>query len=237
MKLPQRFEVKPKNTRNIILLIILYGFFVLVGFFIILTGDALEIFWGILLIPYFGGAALFHIPKLACRPVSMILTYDGLYQISPYGVVKLLWQDVESIGIAKVSKRKYVGLRLQTYDQYINNCPPQAAEFITTFLPHLKFAEFITKFLPYLKFLAVTASFVPTPTSVKLWSALEGRENPAKILKSFGKVGTMVQGMLWSRENCGYDILFFWTDLDRSAAEFVQLLEQYRRVARGNNEK
>ncbi|MBU6187648.1 MAG: DUF2982 domain-containing protein [Cyanobacteria bacterium REEB444] len=111
-----------------------------------------------------------------------------------------------------------VGLRLKTYDRYINNLSPQLAEFMT-------------KSLPYLRFLAV--STLPISTSMKVWSALEGHGNPAETLRSFGKIGTIVEAMLWNREEYGYDILFAWSDLDRSAADFVQLLDQYRRASEG----
>jgi len=68
---------------------------------------------------------------------------------------------------------------------------------------------------------------------MKVWSALEGHGNPAETLRSFGKIGTIVEAMLWNREEYGYDILFGWGDLDRSAADFVQLLDQYRRASEG----
>jgi hypothetical protein len=113
-----------------------------------------------------------------------------------------------------------VGLRLKTYDRYINSLSPQLAECMT-------------KSLSYLKFFAVSSSFLPVPKSMKLWSALKGQENPDEMLKSFGKIGTIVEAMLWNREKFGYDIFFGWTELDRSAAEFVQLLEQYHRAAGG----
>lgn len=217
MKLPQRFEVKPRTTRNVISAALAFGFFVLLGFFTIATGG-LGILVGLLVIFFFGGGGLFTIPKLARRSVSMILTSDGLHQISPYGDVVILWQDVESIGISSIYSNKMVGLRLKTYDRYVNNLP-------------LQLAENMKKFLPYLKFFAVSSSFMPVPKSVKLWSALEGRGNPAEALRSFGKVGTIVESMLWSREKYGYDILLVSYDLDRSAVKFVQLLEQYRQAA------
>jgi len=106
MNLPQRFEVKPKTVRNVVLLTIGCGIFVLGGFFLMAQGGR-GIFVGLLAILFFGGGGLFTIPKLARRPVSMILTSDSLQQISPYGDAVLLWQDIESIGISKVFSNKY----------------------------------------------------------------------------------------------------------------------------------
>ena len=54
MNLPQRFEVKPKTVRNIVLLTIGCGIFVLGGFFLMAQGVR-GIFVGLLAILFFGG--------------------------------------------------------------------------------------------------------------------------------------------------------------------------------------
>jgi hypothetical protein len=84
--------------------------------------------------------------------------------------------------------------------------------------------------LPVMKVLTRTASLLEMPYSelFKIWSVMSGAEEPADILKSFGKVGTYVEALLWNREHSGYDLLWGWSDRDRNAMEFVKLLERYR---------
>ena len=62
------------------------------------------------------------------------------------------------------------------------------------------------------------------PGGVGLWLKAEG-----KSLESFGDVGNLAQGLAWARENCGYDLMFAWSELDRPMNKFVDLLEEYRR--------
>jgi hypothetical protein len=63
---------------------------------------------------------------------------------------------------------------------------------------------------------------------------LKGEEDPGDLAKSFGKVGTLVESMLWSRQKFGYDVLWGWSDLDRSANDFAKLLDQYREFQRNS---
>jgi hypothetical protein len=69
------------------------------------------------------------------------------------------------------------------------------------------------------------------PAAVEVWSKLTGGADTSETLKAFGKVGTLAEGLLWSRQNFGYDLMLPWSVLDRPAEEFVSLLEYYRKVA------
>ena len=208
MQLPPRLEIRPPTKRNIILLTIGCSIFVIAGLLLITTGDVKSIFVGLLSITFFGGIGLVGIPKLSRRSISVVLTHDNLQQITPFGTSIVPWQDVESIGVAKIHRHKMVGIRLITYDNYIKNTSPELAESTN-------------KKLPYLKVLAFGTSLLGSS---------------AGNMKSLGQVGNLVELMLWNRQNCGYDIYFSWMDIDRSVSDFVQLLEQFHRASKASHE-
>src|SRR5207249_9801078 len=107
-----------------------------------------------------------------------------------------------------VARTKLVGIRLRSYDRYLGDMSPSVAEFAS-------------KGLSIMKLLARGASMVLVQGGLGLWMAAQGRS-----LKSFGKVGTLAESMMWSRENFGFDLGFAWSDMDRSPEAFVALLEQ-----------
>jgi len=219
MNLPNYFEVKPKTKQNAILLCIICIAFSVIGFFMILSGDIKTVLAGLLAIVFFGGGGFLAIPKLLQRPISMILNHDGLKQITPSGTSLICWQDIETIGIARIYGNKMVGLRLITYDNYIKSMSPE-------------FIDYFIKIMPSLKLVAFGASLLDAPNSIKLWSVLENRPNPIEALRSFGKVGNLVEALLWNRKNFGYDICLAWSELDRPASEFIALLEQFHKAYR-----
>ncbi|MBD1838965.1 DUF2982 domain-containing protein [Coleofasciculus sp. FACHB-64] len=221
MTVPERFEVKPNSQQNAILLAVSCTVFSIIGLFMMGSGQPKAILGGVLGVVFFGGGGIVTVPKLLKRPVSIVLTREGLQQITLYGKSILYWRDIESVGIARLEGTKLVGLRLKNYDNYINNMSPELVNYWMNSLPYLKLLSFGTLVLE-----------VPldVPSFVKIWSVLKGHPNPVNALKSFGKVGNLVEAMLWSRQTYGYDILLSWADLDRSASEFIELLEQYRKA-------
>jgi hypothetical protein len=220
MNLPNYFEVKPKAKQNAILLSIICIAFSVSGVFLILSGDIKTVLAGFLVIVFFGGGGFFVIPKLLQRPISMILNHEGLKQITPSGTSFICWKDIESIGIARIyGNNKMIGLRLITYDNYINSMSPELIDYFI-------------KIMPSLKLVALGTSLLDFPNSLKLWSVLENRPNPVEALRSFGKVGNLVEVLLWNRKSFGYDICLAWSELDRPASEFISLLEQFHTAYR-----
>jgi len=144
----------------------------------------------------------------------MVLTREGMEQITPYGKAYIPWSDVEKLGVISQYANKMVGIRLSNYDAYVRSMSPEMTQFLQ-------------KSLPYMKLLARGASMLSVPDATKLWSKLEGNPDPKDALKAFGKVGSFVETLMWSREQYGYDILLAWSDRDRSASEFADLLRAY----------
>ena len=178
----------------------------------IFSGEA--ILAGLLSVIFFGGGGVYAIPKLLRRDVSMVLSSEGIKQQYAQGSTFIPWDDVEKIGIVSMFSNKMVGIRLSSYDRYLNEMSPDLAAF------------FIQS-LPYLKLLTRATSLLDAPTAIVLWSKLESAD-VSEALKSFGKVGTLAEALMWARTNYGYDLMLSWADLDRSATKFAALLEEYR---------
>jgi hypothetical protein len=218
-----RFEVKP-NKRNVALFALSLSILTLIGLWLLVTGE--DFVDGFFIAAISGGLGLYVIPKLLRRNISMVLTREGIEQITKNGTAIIFWNDIEQIGIveyspgiiwSKIFPIKMVGLRLSSYGNYLANMSPQLAESITKSLPYLKVKTKVASLEHYIDIEA------------KLWSKLTGQEDPHKMIMSLGRVGSLVDLLLWRRKTYGYDIMFAWSDIDRPAGEFVDLLEQYRK--------
>ncbi|MCX7113402.1 MAG: DUF2982 domain-containing protein [Proteobacteria bacterium] len=212
----QTIEVRPKASKNATLVAIGCAIFTIAGLGMVFSGE--EVFAGLLGIVLFGGGGLYGIPKMLRRRVSMVLTPEGIEQRYAEGSAYIPWSDVEKVGIISMFSNKMVGIRLKSYDRYLDRMSPSLAEFMT-------------KSLPYLKLLTLATSLLDVPTSVTVWSKLEGHD-VSEALDGFGKVGDLAQALLWSRKQYGYDLALSWAEIDRPATEFVALLEGYRSSAK-----
>ena len=209
-------EIRPKAKKNAVLVGIGCALFSIAGLWMVFSGE--EVLAGLLAIVFFGGGGFYAIPKLLRRQVSMALTPEGIEQRYAEGNAYIPWSDVEKVGIISIFSNKMVGIRLKSYDRYLGRMSPSLAEFTI-------------KNLPYLKLLARATSLLDVPTSVDVWSKLEGHDVSGG-LKSFGKVGDLAEALLWARNQYGYDLALSWAELDRSATDFVALLEEYRASAK-----
>jgi hypothetical protein len=205
-------EIRPKTRRNALLLGVGCAAFTVMGLTLVMFAGAVYV--GLLAILFFGGGGLWALPKLLRRKVSMRLTGEGLHQCYEQGTTHIPWFDVEKVGIISMFGNKMVGVRLKTYDRYLGEMSPALAEFMR-------------RHLPYLKWLARATSLLPVPASTGVWSRLEGHD-VSEDLKSLGAVGDLAELLLWARTRYGYDITLSWAELDRSAEDFVALLEGYR---------
>ena len=210
------FEIKPAAARNALLLTLGCAGFTAIGVWMVVSGQ--EVLAGALGVLFFGGGGIFAIPKILRRKVSMVLTRNGIEQHTLYGTAQVPWRDVERIGVTSQFGTALVGIRLKTYDNYLGSMSPELAEFMA-------------KSLPYLKLAARAASLLDSPAALEVWSAVKGGGDPQDTLKSFGKVATVADGLLWSRQSCGFDLLFSWAERDRPAGAFAVLLEEYRQAA------
>lgn len=212
----QTLEIRPKAKKNAILVAICCALFSILGLWMVFSGKG--VFAGLLTIVFFGGGGFYAIPKMLRRQVSMALTPEGIEQRYAEGNAYIPWTDVEKVGIISMFSNKMVGIRLKSYDRYLERMSPSLAEFTI-------------KNLPYVKLLARATYLLDVPTSVDVWSKLEGHDVSGG-LKSFGKVGDLAEALLWARNQYGYDIALSWVELDRSATDFVALLDEYRASAK-----
>jgi hypothetical protein len=214
-----KLEIRPKTNRNVLFLVIGCFVFTVAGFFMISTGEVQNIAVGILSIVFFGGGGLITAPKLMRRKISMVLSEQGVEQIAPLGSAFIPWADVEKLGTTSMYGNVFVGFRLSSYDQYIESMSPELSSFMR-------------KSMPYLKLIARAAALLPVPQAIALWSKLKGETDLPEALKALGKIGSLVEALMWSRQQFGYDILIGWSDRDRSAPKFLELLEEYRALSR-----
>lgn len=210
-----RLEIRPKTGRNVLFLVVGCFAFTVAGVFMISTGEVEKIAVGVLSIVFFGGGGLITAPKLMRRKISMVLSDQGVEQITPHGSAFIPWADVEKLGTMSMFGNDFVGFRMSSYDQYIERMSPELSSFMR-------------KSMPYLKMIAQATAMLPVPQAVALWSKLKGETDLPQALKAFGKTGSFVEALMWSRKQFGYDILIGWSDRDRSAPKFLELLEEYR---------
>ena len=119
----------------------------------------------------FGGAALYGIPKMLRRKVTMVLTPGGIEQRYAEGSAYIPRSDIEKVGIASMLSNKMVGIRLKNYDDYLKAMSPSLAEYMT-------------KSLPYMKLLARSTSLFNVPHPVSVWSKLQGHDLKKKSLRA-----------------------------------------------------
>jgi hypothetical protein len=212
--IPETVEIQPRVVQNAIIAGILCAMFAIGGIYMLISAESPnDVLGGLLCVLFFGGCGLYSIPKLLRRKVPIVLTPRGLEQRYAEGTAFIPWEYIERVGIVSVASSKMVGIRLRSYDRYLETMSPGLAEVTT-------------KRLPYMKLFTRAASLLEVPTAVKVWSKLEGTDLKA-ALRGFGNVGTLAQSLLWARQNFGYDLALSWVEIDRPAREFVKLLERY----------
>ena len=207
----REIEIRPKPFRNSAIMAVMCAAFVIGCVWLVLSKQDIPV--ALLGIVIFGGAALYGIPKMLRRKITMVLTPGGIEQRYAEGSAYIPWSDIEKVGIVSMLSNKMVGIRLKNYDDYLEAMSPSLAEYMT-------------KSLPYMKLLARSTSLFNVPHPVSVWSKLQGHDLK-KMLKSFGKVGNLAEMLLWTREQYGYDFLLTWAEIDRPARDFVNLLEGY----------
>jgi DUF2982 family protein len=210
-----RLEIRPKTVRNAILGGLGCAAFTIAGGAMMYGGESVEEFFGGLLgVVFFGGGGLYAIPKLLRRTVPIVLSSEGIEQRYDEGTTFISWEDIQDIGIVSMFGNKMAGIRLINYDRYLESMSPE-------------FADILLKRLPYMKLMTRATSLLDAPSAVAVWSKMGDVDAPA-ALEDFGKVADLAGAFLWVRNTTGYDILFGWTELDRSPKAFVALLEEWR---------
>jgi len=217
--LMETLEIRPRSVRNGLLLGAILIFALAGGVAALISGTPASMGLGAVVI-LVCGPVLFLVPKMMKRKVSMVLTAGALEYTGAWGTTQLPWADVEKFGLVDSNSTLAVGARLSSYDRYLASVSPEMAAKLLKLIPFVKVAG-----------LAVTSVKMPYDQYTKIWSALSGKETLADQLKSFGKVGNYAEVILWNRQHYGYDLLWSWGDMDRSAKEFLVLLETYRKNA------
>jgi hypothetical protein len=152
------------------------------------------------------------------RPISLVLTSTGLERLTRKGAAFIPWNDVAAIHLVKISRSDLLGLRLKSYDYFLNNLsPPVACDLNRTYT--------FNKIL--YRLIGMGLSWDPHEAR-SLWSRLAEAGDPAGALKDLGDMGALAEMLLTSRQAWGYDLFFSWYDLDRPTKEMAELMEAYR---------
>ena len=152
------------------------------------------------------------------RTASLVLTSAGLEQPTRQGAAFIPWKDVAKIGILKMSRNELLGLRLSSYDHYLNNLSPLMAHDLNRATASSKMMHRLLR----------RGSSWDSQEARGLWTRLAGISDPAGTIKDLGDIGSLAENLLITRQAWGYDLLFAWYDLDRPAKEMAGLLEAYR---------
>jgi hypothetical protein len=215
----ERVEIRPRTRRNAILLMLGSVLFTAGGIWLMVDGEGtVDGLVGAACVLFFGGGGLYALPRLLRRPVSLVLEPDALVQVTLYGSARVPWRDVERVGVASWMGQRLLGMRLKTYDGYLNG---MSAELAGT----------ITRALPYVRVAGTVLGKLDPGAALGLWSRFQGHADPASAVAAMGKVGDLAGMLLWCRNTFGYDILFGWADTDRPMPELAALLERYRSAA------
>jgi hypothetical protein len=210
------FEIKPKSVRNGLLAGAGCLLFVIAGGYIMSSGKPEDMLAGGLGVVFFGGVGLI-IPMIMLRKVSFVLNSYGIQQIGAKGRAFIGWDDIEKIGVVSMYSNRFVGVRLKSYDNYLASVTPEMANFFR-------------KGLPVMKLVARATSLVDLPggAATKVVTTLIGTEDTSDVLKSVASIESYTDSLAWNRKHFGYDLLWGWSDRDRSAKKFAALLEEYR---------
>jgi hypothetical protein len=219
-----RLEVRPKLVRNVVFFVA--GWVAMVGtsLFLVLydKGGLVVKALGMIGLLFFVPAGFYGlmvvIPGWFRRPASLILTTAGLERYTRNGAAFIPWNDVAKIGLLKMSGNDLLGLRLSSYDYYLNNLSPLVAHDLNR----------STAFNKKLYRLIGKGSSWDSHEARSLWSRLAGIDDLGGTLKELGDIGALAEILLISRQAWGYDLLFAWYDLDRPAEEMAGLMEAYR---------
>lgn len=201
-------EIHPNKTKNLIIVVAISATITLIGLVVLWKGDHLvEKFVGVIAIILFGGGGTNRIWRILRRRVFITLTPNHIEQHYPDGVAYIPWGDIAKIGIVSMHSNKLVGIFFKNYDSYLGKMSPSLAKYIGQTKPISNFVS------------GMTSSY-HVPDS---YSAAED--------ESAREIMNLYREMNWTRRQFGYDILLSWSEIDRSAVDFVKLLEQYRMAA------
>lgn len=158
------------------------------------------------------------VPSWFRRPILLVLTTNGLERQTRSGVAFIPWNDVTEIGVLKMPGNNMVGLRLYSYDRYLNNLSPLVAQEFNRISGLNKMVH---------RLLGKESSW-DAQEAGRLWSRLARTNDPAGTLRELGDLGDVAETLLSSRQVWGHDLLFAWYDLDRPTTKMAGLMEAYR---------
>jgi hypothetical protein len=206
----ERLEIRPKAARNAVLVAAGCLAFVVMGAWMVFGQRALEYrAVGVLSVVLFG-CGLTQIPLLARRKVTLVLTPDALEQVYPQGVMTIPWADVAAVGVTSTGRgRPMAGIRLHSYDRYLEQMPPALAAQ----------AERSARFM---KPVAVATAIIAGGQS-------------RGMLMEYSRTHDRASRLAWQRDHFGYDVVLGWSELDRPARDFVALLHEHITLYHGRS--
>ena len=207
-------KVHPNSSKNTLVMGLISILLTIGGALLILSGGGeKDVITGVLFVLVFGSAIILSIRDLIMLRIAIVLTPEHLEYRCKNGTTYTPWSDIESVGVIKVMSRDHVGIRLKSYDYYLESMSPPVAHNIR-------------KILPFRKLISGASLSLDRSSMATIWSKLEGKDY-AEVFIKYGKVGDLAKSMLWARHEFGYDIMFSWDEIDRSEKNFVKLLNNY----------
>lgn len=207
-------EISPRSKSNGAVFVCACLVFVYASISLLLDGNISDRLVGSVGLVFFGAGGLIAVPKLLRRRNHLRLTPEGVEQITPHGVARIPWTDIEAIGTTTRFLQKLIGLRLSGYDHYLAEVSDEQAGKLANGLPLLKLVS-----------RAMRA--IKIPDAPGLWSRLSGEPSVSDALNASGQVGKLAEMLLWNRTFFEYEILLGWGDMDCPADELVRSLKAH----------
>jgi hypothetical protein len=217
MDLVDPLEIRPRVVRNAVLLGAGCATFTAIGLWMIVTEPIGIKLIGVISVLFFGAGGAIAVPKLLRRKVSLRLTRAAVTFVWPEGEMTVPWSEVESVRVVKISRLTAVGFRFTTPDAWNAGSSPGLAPYSA-------------RNLPSMRAVAGTAALLPTARLGALTPGGGGGHEKG-YLADFARSTTIVEAMAASRKHFGVDTALGPSELDRSAAEFVELVRRYQDAA------
>jgi len=215
--LQEHLEIKPKRKVLALFLILACVGMSVLALWMMAQEEAGEgeLIVGLICLLFFGWYGLTRSIKAYRRNTSLVLTPEHLEIISIYGKSKIPWDDVEKVDVhAQMIGGQLVGIRLKTYENYLENMSDEMADALM-------------KDISYGKLFLGLNSLIKAPKETEPLLKAFGIEESKKLLQDQGSIRNLVDMLIKTREKYGFDLFFTFWDLDRSATAFSRLLRKY----------
>jgi hypothetical protein len=228
----ERIEIRPPKLMKVARFLALEVFLVPACVYAMLSGDRIEIrLFGLIGVAFFGLGGLCALYMMLSRTWSFALTDEGI-QINGnslgYKGSLIPWQDVEQVGIASVRGQKMVGIRLGSYERFLQSRRVSAS--------HDYGVMILIGFLRSIG-LASRTALVPDAEPREYAKSLHEKRETQEALKPWRGARSAADLLRGNRASCSFDVTFSWSDLDRAPQAMVDLITEHWQAARQTTQR